>query len=145
MRKYGFPITTGDNYIGDIASALEHSPEWDSSVLFITWDDCGCFYDQAKPTINPDGTEQGPRVPLLIISPYVKPKYTDSTHTTFAGILAYVEHTFGLPPLGPNDVAAYDYKNTFNYAQKPLPPVPMATRPVPKGIHIDWGQARQDT
>jgi phospholipase C len=141
----GFLMTPGDNYIGHIAGELMKSPEWDSSVLFVTWDDCGCFYDQAVPTKNPDGTWQGPREPFLIISPYVKPHYTDSTHTTFAGVLGYVEHTFGLAALGPNDAAAYYFKNAFNYAQKPLPAVPMVTRPVPKGVHILWAQAREAT
>jgi phospholipase C len=141
----GAPITIGDDWIGQIASELMHSPEWDSSVLFITWDDCGCFYDQAKPGINPDGSQQGPRLPMVIVSPYVKPKYTDSTATTFAGVLGYVERTFNLPPLGPNDARAYGYKNAFNYAQQPIPPVPMVNRPVPRGAHTDWAQLRQDT
>src|SRR5215475_6703191 len=68
----GFSITAGDDWIGKIAATLMNGPEWGSTVLFITWDDCGCFYDHARPGINPDGTRQGPRVPLVIISPYVK-------------------------------------------------------------------------
>ena len=78
-----------------------HSPEWGSSVLFITWDDCGCFYDQAKPEVNPDGTQQGPRLLMVIVSPYVKPKYTDSRATTFAGVLAYVERLSACLRWGP--------------------------------------------
>lgn len=69
----GFSITAGDDWIGKVAATLMNGPEWGSTVLFITWDDCGCFYDQARPGINPDGTQQGPRVPLVIVSPYVKP------------------------------------------------------------------------
>jgi len=52
--------------------------------LFITWDDCGCFYDQVPPGTNPDGTSQGPRVPMIIVSPFVRPGFTDTTATTFA-------------------------------------------------------------
>ena len=114
-------------------------------MLFITWDDCGCFYDQARPGINPDGSQQGPRVPLVIVSPYARPGYTDSTSAAFAGILAYTEHTFGLAPLGPNDAKAYGFQHAFDYAQAPLRPVPMVHRPVPPGDHIRWAQARQDT
>ena len=141
----GASITVGDDWIGQIAAELMHSPEWDSSVLFITWDDCGCFYDQAKPGINPDGSQQGPRIPMVIVSPYVKAQYTDSATTTFNGVLAFVEHNFHLPPLGPNDANAYGYKNAFNYAQRPLSPIPMVNRPAPRGEHIDWAQLRQDT
>jgi phospholipase C len=139
----GFSMTAGDDWVGQVASALMASPEWKSSALFITWDDCGCFYDQAVPGHNPDGTWQGPREPLVIVSPYAKPGYTDSVTTSFAGILAYVEHTFGLAPLGVNDAGAYAYAQAFNYAQRPLGPVPMVNRPVPRGDHIDWAQGAE--
>ena len=122
-----------------------HGPDWNSTALFITWDDCGCFYDQVPPGINPDGTQQGPRVPLVIVSPYARPGYSDTTATTYAGILAYVEKNFGLKPLGVNDTQAYPFTNAFNYRQTPLRPVKMVNRPVPRSDHIDWAAARQDT
>jgi phospholipase C len=134
-----FSMTACDNYVGRLVSAAEHSPDWSSTAVFLTWDDCGCFYDQVRPGVNPDGTRQGPRVPLIIVSPYAKPGYTDTTATTFAGILAYTEHTFGLPPLGVNDAHAYDFSNAFNYTQPPLKPLTMITRPLPasaKRIHL---------
>ena len=53
------------------------------------------------------------------------------TPATFAGILAYTEHLFGLSPLGVNDADAYDFRNAFNYSQAPLSPVHMVTRPLP--------------
>ncbi len=69
----GFSITAGDDWLGQVASAVMNGPEWPSTVLFITWDDCGCFYDQVLPGVNPDGTAQGPCTPLVIVSPYAKP------------------------------------------------------------------------
>jgi phospholipase C len=127
----GTSMTAGDNWIGQVASAVMNGPEWASTALFITYDDCGCFYDQVPPGTNPDGTAQGPRSPLLIISPYARPGYTDSTPTTFAGILAYVEHTFGLRSLAQDDANAYGFANAFNYSQKPLAPARMVQRPLP--------------
>jgi phospholipase C len=135
----GFSMTACDNYVGQLVSAAEHSPDWSSSAVFITWDDCGCFYDQVPPGVNPDGTRQGPRVPLIIVSPYARPGYTDTNGTTFAGILAYTEHTFGLAPLAVNDARAYPFTNAFNYAQAPLRPIKMITRPLPASaryIHL---------
>jgi phospholipase C len=132
-------ITACDNWVGQLVNAVEHGPNWRSTAVFITWDDCGCFYDQVRPGVNPDGTAQGPRVPLIIVSPYARPGYTDTTATTFAGILAYTERTFGLSPLGANDGGAYSFDNAFNYAQQPLKPVPMTHRPLPpsaKRIHL---------
>ena len=132
-------MTACDNYVGQLVGAMERSPDWSSTALFLTWDDCGCFYDQVVPGINPDGTRQGPRVPLIIISPYARPGYTDTRATTFASILAYTEQTFGLAPLNVNDARAYPFTNAFNYAQTPLQPVKMITRPLPasaRRIHL---------
>jgi phospholipase C len=141
-------MTACDNWVGQLVSAVEHGPDWSSTAVFITWDDCGCFYDQVPPATNPDGTAQGPRVPLIIVSPYAKPGYTDTTATTFAGILAYTEHTLGLAPLGVNDAAAYPFTNAFNYAQTPRKPVRLVHRPLPasaKRIHLTRAQENDPT
>jgi phospholipase C len=126
-------MTACDNYIGQLVQAVESSPDWSSTAVFITFDDCGCFYDQVPPGTNPDGTQQGPRVPLIIVSPYAKAGYTDTTATTFAGILAFTEQTFGLPALGVNDAQAYPFTNAFNFSQHPLKPVKMMRLPLPPG------------
>jgi len=127
----GTSMTAGDNWVGQVASAVMNGPDWKSTALFITYDDCGCFYDQVPPGANPDGTAQGPRAPLLIVSPYARPGFTDSTPTSFAGILAYTEQTLGLHSLSKDDAGAYDFANAFNYNQKPLAPVRMVQRPLP--------------
>jgi len=141
-----FSITAGDDWLGQVASAVMNGPEWNSTALFITWDDCGCFYDQVPPGVNPDGTPQGPRIPLVMVSPYARRGYTDTTATTFAGILAYTEHTFGLNPLGINDKKAYPFTNAFNYHQRQLRPARMVYRPWPRdAYHVDMKQAMQNS
>jgi phospholipase C len=127
----GYSMTACDNWVGQLVSAVENGPAWRSTAIFITFDDCGCFYDQVPPPKAPDGTQEGPRTPLIIVSPYAKPGYTDNRTSSFAGILAFTEHTFGLAPLGPNDSQAYDFSNAFNYAQAPRRPVPMVVRKLP--------------
>ena len=142
----GTSMTVGDDWVGKVAKAIMSGPEWKSTALFITWDDCGCFYDQVRPGTNPDGTQQGPRTPLIIVSPFAKPSFTDTKHATFVSILAYVEHTFGLRPMGANDRIAYDFSNAFNYHQKPLSPVRTIWRKWPKdAYHINQAELRQDT
>ena len=142
----GYSMAAGDDWLGQVASAVMHGPEWRSTVLFITWDDCGCFYDQVRPRVNPDGTTQGPRTPLAIVSPYAKPGFTDRTATTFAGILAYTERTFGLNSLGVNDAQAYPFTNAFDYRQAPLRPIPMINRPWPRdAYHVNMKAAMEDT
>jgi phospholipase C len=113
-------MMAGDNWIGQVVSALQASSQWSSTAVFITYDDCGCFYDHvAPPTSN--GHQLGIRVPMVIVSPYTKVGYTDSTNAQFASILTFVEHNWQLPPLSAtgDDNVAYDYSNSFDFAAPP--------------------------
>jgi phospholipase C len=122
----GTSMAFGDNYIGEVVSAIENGPNWDSTAIFITYDDCGCFYDHVPP---PAG--MGIREPMVIVSPFAKPGFTDSNVATFASMLAFTEHTFGLAPLASADAAAYDYSNSFNFFQRPQGGVQMVYTRVP--------------
>ncbi|HEV2376244.1 MAG TPA: alkaline phosphatase family protein, partial [Streptosporangiaceae bacterium] len=62
-----FSMTSCDNWIGQLVSEIEDGPDWNSTAVFITFDDCGCFYDQVPPPLNAQGTQEGPRVPLIIV------------------------------------------------------------------------------
>jgi phospholipase C len=112
-----YSMRQGDRWIGGVVSAIASGPQWASSAVFITYDDCGCFYDHVAP---PRG--MGPRMPMVIVSPYAKAGYTDSTVTSFDGILAFIEHAFGLPALTPRDAVAYDYAKSFDFTQRPIGP-----------------------
>jgi phospholipase C len=128
----GSSMKAGDNWIGKVVSAIEKGPNWRSTAIFITYDDCGCFYDHVSPPRNPDGSREGIRVPMVIVSPYAKRGGLDSNNATFASILAYTEHNFGLKPLAANDRNAYNYAKAFNYNQTPLKGVALKTRPIPR-------------
>jgi phospholipase C len=112
----GTSMLDGDNWIGQAVTALQKSPEWSSTAVFITYDDCGCFYDHVVPGLNPDGSPQGIRVPMVIVSPYAKVGYTDTHPASFASILRFTEETFGLSALSVNDAGAYDYANSFDFS-----------------------------
>ena len=130
-------MTAGDNFLGKVASAVMGSPQWASTVFLITWDDFGGFWGSPKPApgTNPDGTPQGFRLPVLIISPFARPGYVDSARASQASITALVEQVFGLPALGANDRAAYTYGNALclppGCAQPLTRPVKMITRSLP--------------
>jgi phospholipase C len=119
-------MTVGDNWIGQVVSAIEHGPDWNSTAIFLTYDDCGCFYDHVAPTAG-----LGIRVPMIIVSPYAKPGYTDSNVASFSSMIAFTEHTLGLPPLSPIDAMAYDYRNAFDFTQPPRTRIPLVQTPVP--------------
>jgi len=109
-----------------VISALEHGPDWSSTAVFLTWDDCGCFYDHVRP---PQGL--GIRVPMIVISPYARPGFTDSHVASLASTIAFTEHTFSLASLSSVDATAYDFTDAFNFAQHPLKPINMVNSPEP--------------
>lgn len=91
-------MTEGGNWIGELMNSLMNGPEWGSTAIFITYDDCVCFHDHVAP---PAGL--GIRVPMVIVSPFARAGFTDSGVASFSSMLAYVEHNFGLRPLSPRD------------------------------------------
>ncbi|HXQ59769.1 MAG TPA: alkaline phosphatase family protein [Acidimicrobiales bacterium] len=129
----GFSMAVGDRYIAKVVSAIENGPDWTSTAIFITYDDCGCFYDHVTP---PPG--MGVRVPMVIVSPYAKAGGTDSNVASFNSILAFTEQNFSLPPLSSADANAYDYSGAFDYSQTPLPPVPLPEARVPASARHDF-------
>jgi Phosphoesterase family len=119
----GYSLTAGDNWIAQQIGAVENGPDWNSTAVFITWDDCGCYYDHVNPWAYDPSHNWGVRLPMIIVSPLAKPRFTDSTPATFASILAFTEHVFGLSPLGQSDATAYDYMKSFNFNQTPVQPI----------------------
>src|SRR4051794_9783709 len=92
-------------------------------AIFITYDDCGCFYDHVRP---PKGL--GIRNPMVIVSPWAKHRGTDSNVAVQPySMLAFTVHTFGLKRLTPFVTRAYDYADSFDFSQQPLGGVRMST------------------
>jgi phospholipase C len=122
-----YSMRQGDNWLGGVVSAIQSGPDWPTTAIFITYDDCGCFYDHVPP---PNGW--GIRMPTVIVSPYARAGYTDSTNASFSSMLAFTEHAFGLAPLSDRDRTAYDYARAFNFDQSPLGGTTMKFPPIPK-------------
>jgi phospholipase C len=143
----GYSLAAGDDWIAEQINAMEQGPEWSSTAVFITWDDCGCFYDHVNPlAIDPSW---GMRLPMLIVSPWARPQYTDSTAATFASVLAFTEHIYGMASLGAADASAYDYRNAFDFGESPTRPIHLVTHAVPsaslRAIAAHPPSARQDS
>jgi phospholipase C len=113
----GDSMAIGDDWVMNVVHAIETGPDWSSTAIFLGWDDCGCFYDHVAP---PAGL--GIRVPMILISPYARPGFTDSTVASYASVLAFTEAAYGLPPLAAADADAYNYMGAFNFAQAPRTP-----------------------
>lgn len=103
---------------------------WNSTAVFVVWDDFGGMYDHVAPP-DVDVFGLGPRVPLLVISPYARKGYVSTTQYEFASVLKFIEERFNLPPLSTRDAAANDITDSFNFNQKPLAPLILQTRQCP--------------
>jgi outer membrane protein assembly factor BamB/phospholipase C len=131
----GESMAEGDNWVSSVVSAIEGGPQWASVAIFITEDDCGCFYDHVPPPPS-----LGIRVPMIIVGPYARAGFTDSTVASFASLLAYAEHTLGIAPLASTDAGAYDYAQSFDYSQQPIAPIALPRTRIPPA-EIRWIRA----
>ena len=89
----------GPAWVASLVNAVGKSKYWNSTAIFVMWDDYGGWYDHVAPAyVDYDGL--GIRVPLLVISPYAKKGYVSHVHYEHGSILKFVENLFGLPWLG---------------------------------------------
>lgn len=86
-------IRNGQAYVTSLVNAIMHGPDWDSTAIFLTWDDWGGFYDHVMPP-QVDENGYGLRVPGLVISPYAKKGYIDHQILSFDAYLKFIEDDF---------------------------------------------------
>jgi len=110
---------SGPSWVASIVNAIGNSPSWAHTVIFITWDDWGGWYDHVPPKIV-NSYEYGFRVPLIVVSPYAKAGYISHATHDFGSILKFVEKTYGLASLGYADAPADDFSDCFDFTQTPL-------------------------
>jgi len=104
----------GENWTVNTLNAIMNGPDWNSTAVFIVWDDFGGFYDHVPPPVT-DKFGLGPRVPLLIISPYAISGTISHTQYEFSSILKFIEERFGLPPLTTRDANANDGRRDLGF------------------------------
>jgi len=122
----------GENWTVEQINAIMQGPseQWDSTAIFITWDEYGGFYDHVPPT-QIDQWGPGFRVPMIIISPYAISGKVSHTTYEFSSVLKFIEKVYGLPSLTHRDNDANDMSDAFNFNQNPLPPFPLPLRACP--------------
>jgi phospholipase C len=135
-------VCAGENWVVQQINAIMQGPDWATTAIFLTWDDFGGFYDNAAPA-NPDYYGFGPRVPMIIISPYAQPAHIDSTEYEFSSVLKFIETRYGLTNLTSRDLDAANMTAAFNFNQTPLPPLVLSTRTCPPdGPVVSLGNAK---
>ena len=114
----GPSVCMGENWTVRHVNAIMNSPYWKETAIFITWDDFGGFYDHVPPP-QYDHMGLGPRVPMLIISPWAKQGFVDQTEYEFSSVLKFMETIFGLECMTERDCGAATMMNAFDFSQTP--------------------------
>ena len=128
-------VRTGMAYVTRLINAAMQGPDWNSTAIFLTWDDWGGFYDHVVPP-RIDGNGYGLRVPGLVISPWARAGAIDHTQLSFDSYLRLIEDRFvggqrldpktdGRPDSRPTvrERLANPLNKAFDFTQQPLPPL----------------------
>ena len=109
---------TGMRYVKNLIQELMRSQYWDSSAFMLLYDDWGGWYDHVSPP-QIDEYGYGPRVPGLLVSPYARKGYVDSTELDFTSVLKFIEHNWNVEPLAKRDANANNFLSAFDFEQAP--------------------------
>jgi phospholipase C len=162
-------VTRGEAYVKQVYEAIRQSPHWESSLLVITYDEHGGFYDHVAPPAtvppgdltDPDNNGNGfafdvlgTRVPTVIVSPWVpdvRPTQRDGgpcnliDHTEYdhTSLLSTLERLWGLPPLTARDAAANDFLHLLA-AEQPRDAPYTLPPPADSGVVCEGRRASED-
>src|SRR5205823_13788148 len=87
------PSSAGQTYVTNLVNAVMSAPDWNSTAIFLTWDEWGGFYDHVvPPTVDKNG--YGIRLPGIVISPYARQGLVDHQTLTSDAYLKFIEDAF---------------------------------------------------
>ncbi|HEY6486216.1 MAG TPA: alkaline phosphatase family protein [Candidatus Cybelea sp.] len=130
-------VSTGQAYVVGLIDAVMQSRYWDSTAIFLSWDDWGGFYDHvAPPNVNYFG--YGLRVPGLVIGAYARQGYVDHQTLSHDAYVKFIEDDFlngeridpardGRPDprasIAENAAQLGDLRADFDFTAPPRPPL----------------------
>lgn len=115
-------VTVGEEFAASLIFALMKSKHWEDSAFIITYRESGGWYDHVRPP-NAGDQSYGFRVPALIISPYSKIGFVDSTLYDASSILKFIEYNYNISSIGKRDATANNLLNAFNFTMAPREPL----------------------
>ena len=129
-------IQKGAAVVEGVINALMSSPSWASSVFILTYDEGGGLADHVPPAVMPppdniapitikgdapsDFSLSGFRVPLIVVSPWVKRHYVSHVVRDSTAMLKFIETRFGIPSLTARDAIQDDMYEFFNFSAPDL-------------------------
>ncbi len=108
----------GEQWVMGILKALAASRYWARSLVLITYDEGGGFWDHVAPPPR-DAYGCGTRIPALLVSPWARRGYVDHRVVDTTGVLALIEARFGLQPLTQVDAGAYNLLDGLDFSRAP--------------------------
>ena len=108
-------IFDGDKHIGELLCNIEKSAIWSESIVIVTFDENGGYWDHVPPP-KVDRWGPGVRVPTVIISPFAKKGFIDHTVYDTTAILKLIETRHGLKPLGSRDENSQDLRAALDFS-----------------------------
>jgi len=136
-------IRDGQRFLHDVVTTLlEHPAVWKNTVLFVTYDEHGGFFDHVRPppACNPleptvvydySFNQYGFRVPLLIVSPFVKRGYVSHADTDHTSMTRFIQHWLGLGALSKRDANAWPFLDAFDFEHPDTSVPDLAEPPAP--------------
>lgn len=86
-------VSTGQAYVTGLINTIMSGPDWNSTAIFLSWDDWGGFYDHVTPPVV-DQNGYGLRVPGMVISPYAKQGFIDNQTLSHDAYVKFIEDDF---------------------------------------------------
>ncbi|MDQ6729068.1 MAG: phospholipase [Actinomycetota bacterium] len=138
-------VSAGQTYVTGLINAIMRSPDWNSTAVFLSWDDWGGFYDHVVPPVV-DANGYGLRVPGMVISPYARSGYIDHQTLSHDAYNKFIEDAFlggqrldpatdGRPDPRPGVREANpllgNLRADFNFSQPPRAPLILPVHPAP--------------
>jgi phospholipase C len=115
-------ISSGESFVAQVVDAIESSPEWHSTALFLSWDDYGGWYDGVAPP-KLDNLGLSIRVPLIVVSPYTPEGTIVHGLGYFESLLHFVEWRWNLGCITSRDCNAPLPFAYFNFNQTARAPI----------------------
>ena len=126
-HPYG-DIRAGESFLNDVYRAVTTSPAWPRTVLVLSFDEWGGFFDHVAPPPAPippaersagnlDGL-RGFRVPTVVISPFARRQYVSHVLYDSSSVLRMIEWRWGLQPLTVRDASANNLAGLLDFTHR---------------------------
>ena len=132
-----------------VVHTLMKAPTWESTALFINYDEHGGYYDHVPPppAIKPDNIapilgpgdvhaaydRYGFRVPLVVVSPWARENYVSRVVQDHTSVLAFLERKWNLPAMTLRDANAAPMTDYFDFKHAAFATPPKLTAAPPLG------------